>query len=114
MSNSIRETVQQSLSEQGRGSYMAHADGVITALEEREYEIRAALEDAGARLGGSEQQVRGALDSAGLMARPEPEPEAPQGSVEQGDAGQVTQILQRIESRMNRLENAARRYGVTV
>lgn len=109
--STIRETVEQSLRASGRQQYISYADGVVSALEQREEQIKAGLRQAAQQRGLSATQIADLFTQVGLEQRPQVTTTHPNTP---GDDAAILQRLETLSRRVEDLVSAARRHGVTV
>lgn len=112
--STIRQTIATHLGIDVPTEYRDNVDGVILALESREYNALAVIRQAAHAAGIEDAQLDPVLESAGLVEpTPDPEPEA----VPQEGEPTLASVLEKIEEqsrRIDRLFSAAERAGVTV
>lgn len=107
MSNSkIAETVRSAAGTVPSG-YTGRVDAVIAAVEGLAEQVASALVTKGVEMGGNEGDIRDLLVEVGLVEET-PEPEAASGDDE------TPAWAERLVSRIDALEAAARRAGVRV
>lgn len=106
--SSIQETVESALREAGLTEYISRAKPVITALEEREYDITEQLVSYAAGHGLPTDEAREALGMRGLMSRPAPQVVAsrPTGEMtddeRQDELGSIRHDLSNLLERIDR------------
>lgn len=101
---SINDTVQQALQTAGYGSYMTYAQPVIAALTEREQAISQALLDQAEEMDIDQEDIREALEAAGLSVK-EPEVEEDEETEESSDTGAMGRIEQMLTSLTGRIDS---------
>lgn len=104
----IQETVDQSLSAAGYGSYGQYARPVVTALVDREQQIVGRLIEFAQSTDLDVEQVRGALQECGMHMPPAPVAETTQAPAAEGD---LAATLGRIEQALTGLTAFARQNG---
>lgn len=113
--STIQETVDQSLSAAGYGSYGQYARPVVTALVDREQQIVGRLIEFAQHSDLNVDEVRNALTQAGMMMPPAPEPTPAQGWNQTVDPasgeGDLAGTLARIEQALTGLTQFARQNG---
>ena len=108
MSSTIRTTIESVISERvGRlpAGYQSVVDGVIEAVEGLAASAADSLRESGRALGASEEQVEGALVSAGLV---EPEPVVEETVA---DGGRLASLERKVDALIRAAES---RFGFRV
>jgi hypothetical protein len=131
MTSTIQSTVASALASAGLSQYTSHAEPVVTALEERDYQL---VELITARVSSQfnvpAETVQSELANIGMAVRPTPEPEpeaedagvpvsdgeeAPAKKSKKGKKGKGDKRVARIEATVNKLvELAERHLGASV
>jgi hypothetical protein len=108
MSSTIRSTIESVINDRvGRvpAGYESVVNEVVEAVESLALQAAESLRESGRALGASEEQIEGALVSAGLV-----EPEPVVEDVPQPASSDVEDRLGKIEAAVERLSALAERY----
>lgn len=109
--STIRETVEGSLQSNGLSGYTGQARPVITALEQREEQIKTGLRNFASQRGLSGQQITDLFIQVGLEQRPTPVASHP---TTPGDDRAILDRIDSLERSVRSLTEAARSRGLTV
>lgn len=129
MTSTIQSTVASALSANGLSQYNDYAKPVVTALEERDYQlVELITARVSSQFGVSAETVQQELGNIGMAVRPAPEPEptpedriladiaelpedeAPAKKSKKGKKGKSSKRLDRIEATVNSLAELAERH----
>lgn len=122
MTSTIQSTVASALASAGLSQYTGHAAPVVTALEERDYQlVELITARVSSQFGVPAETVQQELGNIGMAVRPAPEPEpeveapaaeeeAPAKKGKKGKKGKGDKRVARLEARLDRLAELAERH----
>lgn len=123
MTSTVATTVTSALQSNGLGQYAGHAEPVIAALENRDYQlVELITARVSSQFGVSAETVQSELAGIGMAVRPAPEPEpvveapvAEEAPAKKGKKGKKAKKDKGLEAKVNALiELAERHLGVSV
>lgn len=121
IANTIKSTIVNSIETKhgvGIEAYDQYVNTATDALVEAQYQVVESIVRQAEQSGDySKQDVLYILSGAGLEERPAPEPvvkEVPQQVEDESDLGQVLHAIAKLGNRLDTIESAARRNGISL